>query len=245
MNKRKTAIFVEGQTEYIFVRDFLCTWYEYDVTKLGLECYEFRARNTNTLPYPVGSHDSEDFYLIYKVGNDQSVMSKMLKEAGRLKNTGYQLIIGVCDMYCDEYHKAVKDRTINPDVNNLFIKGRHRIIEDSGFQDILQFHFAIMEAEAWLLGMYQFLPKIAPTLTQEFISQKLDIDITADPEVTYYHPAKVLDDIYNLAGKHYGKHQSDICSITSTLSKQDYAGLINSGKCQSFAKFVNAICNIH
>lgn len=28
MNTRKIAIFVEGQTEYIFVRDFLCAWYD-------------------------------------------------------------------------------------------------------------------------------------------------------------------------------------------------------------------------
>ena len=26
MNIRKIAVFVEGQTEYIFVRDFLCAW---------------------------------------------------------------------------------------------------------------------------------------------------------------------------------------------------------------------------
>ena len=40
MNIRKIAVFVEGQTEYIFVRDFLCAWYEFDANKLGLECYQ-------------------------------------------------------------------------------------------------------------------------------------------------------------------------------------------------------------
>ena len=40
MNIRKIAVFVEGQTEYIFVRDFLCAWYEFDAKKLGLECYQ-------------------------------------------------------------------------------------------------------------------------------------------------------------------------------------------------------------
>ena len=43
MNKRKTALFVEGKTEYIFVRDFLCAWYDYDAERMGIECYAFRA----------------------------------------------------------------------------------------------------------------------------------------------------------------------------------------------------------
>lgn len=34
MNIRKIAVFVEGQTEYIFVRDFLCAWYEFDAKKI-------------------------------------------------------------------------------------------------------------------------------------------------------------------------------------------------------------------
>lgn len=49
MNIRKIAVFVEGQTEYIFVRDFLCAWYEFDAKKLGLECYQFNG-NKGKLP---------------------------------------------------------------------------------------------------------------------------------------------------------------------------------------------------
>lgn len=78
MNIRKIAVFVEGQTEYIFVRDFLCAWYEFDAKKLGLECYQFNGNKENKIPYPHGTRDSENFYLIYNVGNDQSVLSKML-----------------------------------------------------------------------------------------------------------------------------------------------------------------------
>ena len=73
MNIRKIAVFVEGQTEYIFVRDFLCAWYEFDAKKLGLECYQFNGNKENKIPYPHGTRDSENFYLIYNVGNDQSV----------------------------------------------------------------------------------------------------------------------------------------------------------------------------
>lgn len=241
MNKRKIAIFVEGQAEYIFVRDFLCAWYEYDGNKLGLECYEFHSGNTNDVPYPFGSRESESFYQIYNVGNDRSVMSKMLKETARLKNAGFQLIVGLSDMFGDDYHQAVQNRTINEDINKRFKEARQEIIRCSGHQDSLRFHFAIMEVEAWFIGMYQFLQQVDATLTPELILKQLELDITADPEITHYHPAQVLEDIYKLAGKQYGKHESDICCITSALLKQDYQDLIGSGKCRSFKAFAEDI----
>lgn len=237
MNKRKIAIFVEGQAEYIFVRDFLCTWYEYDTALLGIECYEFRSSRTNDIPYPLGDRNSKNYYQIYNVGNDRSVMSKMLKEAPRLKNAGFQLIVGLSDMFGDEYHRMVQNRTINETVNERFRQSRQAVLCASGYRDMIRFHFAIMEVEAWFLGMHRFLQQVDATLTPQLILQELNLEITADPESTHYHPAQVLDDIYRLAGKRYGKHESDVCSITSTLLKQDYQELITSGKCRSFAGF--------
>ena len=38
MNNRKLAVFVEGQTELIFVREFLKKWYNYDANVVGFDC---------------------------------------------------------------------------------------------------------------------------------------------------------------------------------------------------------------
>lgn len=241
MNKRKIAIFVEGQAEYIFVREFLCRWYNYDTELLGIECYEFRSDCTHGVPFPIGDRNSENFYQIFNVGNDRSVMSKMLKETPRLKNAGFRFVIGLSDMFGDDYHRTVKTRTIDETVNERFKQARQEVIDRKGYKSIVRFHFAIMEVEAWFLGMYQFLTKIDKSLTPDFILRTLKLDITADPEISYYHPAQVLIDIYKLAGKRYGKHESDICSITSILRKEDYQELIDSGKCKSFAEFSGEI----
>lgn len=245
MNKRKIAIFVEGQAEYIFVRDFLNAWYGYDTNTLGVECYEFRSSRANDIPYPVGSRNSEYFYQIYNVGNDRSVLSKMLKEAGRLKNAGFHLVIGLRDMFGDDYHKEVKSRSIDQEVSQRFIDGYRKTIIDSCYRDILRFHFAIMEVEAWFLGMYRFLTTIDESLTPDLIMREIGLDVTADSEVIYYHPAKVIDDIYKLAGKQYGKHESDVQKITASLSKEDYLNLMNSNKCRSFGDFANdVLCDL-
>ena len=95
-----------------------------------------------------------------------------------------------------------------------------------------------MEVEAWILGMYQFLQQIDSSLPPQFIMSRLQIDITADPEISFYHPAKVLDEIYRLAGRQYGKHLNEIASITSQFSKDDYARFLASGHCKSFNEFI-------
>lgn len=241
MNIRKIAVFVEGQTEYIFVRDFLCTWYDYDANRLGLECYQFNGNQANDVPYPYGTRKSENFYLIYNVGNDQTVMSKMLKEAPRLLNNGYDLIVGLNDMYCDSYHTCVKNRQIDTKVNEKFKDKRKDIIHRQGFDKVMKSHFAIMEVEAWFLGMYDYLQRINSRLTPELIKAQLNTDITQDPEISVYHPAKLLNDIYQLEKMQYGKHASDAHAITSTLTKNDYLYLMRSGKCQSFKEFIKDI----
>lgn len=241
MNKRKIAIFVEGQAEYIFVRDFLNVWYQYDTNVLGVECYGFRADKANDLPYPIGSRDSENYYQIYNVGNDRSVLSKMLKEADNLRNAGFQLIVGLRDMFSDDYHKEVKVRLIDESVNQRFVNGYRETIANSPYCGIMRFHFAVMEVEAWFMGMYQFLQNIDTSLSPELIMRNTGYDVTKDPEKSFYHPAKVIDDIYNIVGKQYGKHDSDVNKITASFCKEDYLNLMNSGKCQSFVNFVNDI----
>ena len=81
MNKRKVAVFVEGQAEYVFVRDFLCRWYDYDSTLLGIECFSLRSDLYNSEPYPFGDRKSVNYYQIVNVGNDRSVLSKKIGRA--------------------------------------------------------------------------------------------------------------------------------------------------------------------
>lgn len=102
-------------------------------------------------------------------------------------------------------------------------------------------HFAIMEVEAWFLGMYDYLQRINSRLTPELIKAQLGTDITQDPEISVYHPAKLLNDIYQLEKMQYGKHASDAHAITSTLTRKDYLYLMGSEKCQSFKEFINDI----
>lgn len=238
MNRRKVAVFVEGQSEYVFVRDFLCGWYNYDSSLLGIECLSLRSDRFHPVPYPFGDRESCNYYQIVNVGNDRSVLSKMLKEGPRLQNAGFHQIIGLSDMYSDLYHGQTRERRIEAAINQRFIREHHEQLNKSPQKDLLSYHFAIMEVEAWFLGMYPFLQRVDSDLTPRFIMSRLQVDITSDPEISFYHPAKVLADIYNLVDRQYDKRLDEINAITSRFSKEDYQSLLDSGKCNSFKEFV-------
>lgn len=79
MNNRKLAVFVEGQTELIFVREFLKQWYNYDANMVGFDCYKLLANEFCDAEYRYGNEESENYFFIVNVGNDGSVLSSIKK----------------------------------------------------------------------------------------------------------------------------------------------------------------------
>jgi len=230
MNVRKVALFVEGLAEQVFVRDFLIKWYDWDINKVGLACYKLHAGNEHDAPYPYGTVDSENYFQIFNVGNDSSVLSVMLDRADSLHNAGYSLVVGLRDMFSKVYHQKTfqknNERIIDPELNERFIQSAKDTIEASSKSLELQMHFAIMEVEAWLLGM----PK--------FIELLQDIN---DPETDIYHPAAKLAELRSLEGLTYDKHREEINNIVGKLTKDDYLALLHSGRCHSFRTFVDTL----
>lgn len=227
---RKVALFVEGLAEQVFVRDFLIKWYDWDINKVGLACYKLHAGNEYEAPYQHGTVDSENYFQIFNVGNDSSVLSVMLDRADRLHNAGYSLVVGLRDMFSKVYHQKTfqknNERIIDPELNERFIQSAKEEIEASSKPLKLQMHYAIMEVEAWLLGMPKFMEHLQ------------DIN---DPETDIYHPAEKLKELMEAMGSGYDKHSKDIEGIIGNLDKKDYLALYESGRCQSFRKFVNAL----
>lgn len=105
----KVALFVEGQTEQIFVSDLLLKWYNYDETIIGFECVAARGSTLFRGGFTTyGSPASEKFFLIRNIGNDESVISRMQEEAENMIERGYRLIIGLRDMYSQDYSNKIR-----------------------------------------------------------------------------------------------------------------------------------------
>ena len=237
----KIALYVEGQTEIIFVREFLRKWYDYDANKIGFECLELRNAAPFETAYSMGDKHSERFYTIVNVGCDTRALSKALENASEHRNRGYNKVIVLRDMYSEDYKKFQHDRKVDQLLNTRFIQGALQAINQRGFENYVHCHFAIMEIEAWLLGMGWYLSKHDPLLTQDYILSELEFDLDKDPESIEFHPAGRLKGIYGLAGKNYDKHAHEVNAIMSHIEKRDFEFLLELEKCESFKNFITTL----
>lgn len=234
---RKICVFVEGQTEQIFVREFLLKWYNY--ARISIECHQIIGRSSMAAEYDYPNPEAEIHYQIINVGGDSRVLSWLLDRVDGLKNEGYELMVGLRDMYGQYYRK--RSTEIDADLNKEIISAAYEVIQDRLKADaaLVSFHYAIMEIEAWMLAMYPSLLRKFPNLQESDLRCIYDID--EDVEKTVYHPADTLDAVFRKAGSTYEKHRTDANSILSFMDKTDFEALLNSGKSQTFKSFVEAL----
>jgi hypothetical protein len=231
----KVAVFVEGQTELITIREMLLRMYNYSI---NIECLQlFKDDEFIKAEYDYSSPTATASYTIINVGNDQKVISFILEREKHFFKNGYNKLIGLRDMYSKLYRE--KSAVISQDLNTQFINGaiesKNTISSNS---DNIHICFSIMEIEAWYLGLYHIFERLHPNLTPEYISNILGLDITiADPETAFFHPADALSRIYSSVGMIYDKHRGDIEAICRLLNIDDYETLYFAEKCNSFNIF--------
>jgi hypothetical protein len=239
----KIAIFVEGQTELIFVREYLLKMFDYQ--NIWIECYTlFTGGDFNTTEYSFPNDNAACYFQVINVGNDNAVLTRLLKREQHLWNTGFHKIVGLRDMYSKNYRESVQNSAISEEINLKYIHGAGKTIAETAKQaENIHFHFAIMEAEAWILGLKNCFKHLDPNLDTTAIAEKLGFNLDEiDPEKYFFHPAAIVQKIYDLAGKNYNKSKGDINAIMSHIHKDDFADLSKSGKCRSFGDFsINVI----
>lgn len=236
----KTAVFVEGHSELIFVREFLLRWYEWNVS---LNCLQIRGDKIFEVPYVYGAQSAEiPHFQIINCGCDESVVGHMVGNAGELRAGGYTRIVALRDMYCDRYHKlCAGNRRVDDAVSRRIVdEDREDIMILKADPDNFSLCYAVMEIEAWLLAMRHRLAQVVKGI--EAFDAEVDALLPADGHVeTVYHPAQALARIYELAGGIYGKHQGDTEVWMKVLDRNDFVNLLESGKCASFERFVREL----
>lgn len=234
----RTAIFVEGQTELIFVREFLLKTCDYQ--DISIDCYTlFSDSDLKETEYRFPNDAAKRHFQILNAGNDERVLTAMLKREKYLRNAGYRQIIGLRDMYGRKYREAVRGKTIAPEINRKFIEGARAQLK----HEDMHFIYSIMEIEAWLLGLKKAFRRMDERLTPEYIREQLGYDLdTIDPETYFFRPAENVSDLFAIAGKgRYDKSKADVSAIVGRIEKNDYIELLTGGKCRSFGEFCSAL----
>ena len=236
---KKIAIFAEGQTELIFIRWLLLRLI--DNSKLSFECRELLAHNESPAPYKYSALDPQVYFRIIDVHGDEGVLSSIHERESSLLRAGYDEIIAVRDMYSETYLNLSPKR-MSDTVTRKIIDAHHETIRQMTHRDRIKLYFAIMEIEAWFLGMYNIFKKIDPLLTTSFIGQKLKIDLAnVDPQESFFKPSDQVEAIYALCGRAYGKRKQEIEGICSKMDIADFNDARENGRCSTFEEFYRAI----
>lgn len=237
---KKIAIFTEGQTELIFFRKFLER--VMDISKLSFDCWDLSGQEFSQVPYEHKNPNAEIHFLIVNVNCDEKVLSSIKeREKDLIKTQGYRKIIGLRDMYGREYRKR-SPREINEQVSNRIIQRSNQTVESMTYFDRIKLYFAIMEIEAWFLGMYDLFQKIDSLLTVEYIKRNLDIDLkSVDPQKEFYKPSDQVRSILRLCGREYKKKRDEVESICSNMDSSSFDNATENNRCMCFADFYKEI----
>jgi hypothetical protein len=89
---RKIAIFVEGQTELIVVREYLLRWFNY--ADIEIECRTlFIEGKFHSAEYDYPTPNPQYHFQIINVGNDNAVLSRILKREQYMWSAGYEILL--------------------------------------------------------------------------------------------------------------------------------------------------------
>jgi hypothetical protein len=239
----KTALFVEGQTELIFVRNLLLTVFEPE--RLIIQCFHlFNENHPEPTDYSHQGSKPDLFFLINNIGNDQKVLSTLLKRQKQLiERGGFERIIGLRDMYGKAYSDLSENQIVSKELNRRFIQSHNDQIKYWTDQpEKIHFCFAIMEVEAWFLGFDQLHQRLSKRFDGNLVKEKLGFRLTKiNPETAFFHPTAVLEELFKILGLKYNKSAKTIDQISKALQKQDIHRMLESNKCPSFRYFYQAL----
>lgn len=236
---QKIAVFTEGQTELIFVRELLLR--VIDNSKLSFQCLVLRAGNSLNVPYEYRCPDPEVHFEIVNVQGDEMVLSAIADAQEGLAKRGYERIIGLRDMYSSAYEKR-SPGAIDDNVSREFIHRSKSAINSMTHGSMVRVYFAIMEIEAWFLAMYNLFQELNPVLSVDHIKHELGFDLrTIDPQKAFFKPSDQLQRIFALVGCRYAKKKGDIESIARRMSLEHFDCAKENGRCRCFDDFYQEI----
>jgi len=225
---KKLAIFVEGLTEQILVRQMLQA--VLDRNRIAIQTVKITGGHNVRMSFTVmrAAHVAKqtDFYiLIYDCGGETNVKGYLMARRKKLISSGYTMILGLRDVYPNFERDQVPKllRGLNHQLPQK--KARTRIF------------LALMETEAWFLGEYRHLTKVSRKLTPHFIEKHLGFNPKTENMEDRDHPAEDMKAAYQLVGHDYTKKRDRLNAVVSKLDFQYFTHDL-AYKMPSLGKFI-------
>ena len=206
---KKLSVFVEGQTEQIFMEKLISEIANKGEASVKLMKAMYGSKEPRKIMILKDAQLDRKYYIqIIDCGNDTSIQSDIRDNAASLQREGFHKIIGLRDVYPHPHEQIPRlprlAEQLLPRETDIPVK-------------VL---FSITEMETWFLKEHSHLLKIHDSLTPGYIKNETGYDLENDnleQDKKYHHAAGVLKQIYGLANKSYNKKKSKVQQIVNKL----------------------------
>jgi hypothetical protein len=220
------AIFVEGQTELIFVERLLSEMFGHQHLRIELQ------QQHGGLYHEIGVRGAppENAYhkvLLVNCASDGKVLSAIEERANKLRNAGYDRILGLYDIYpkpsdeLEEIYELTENRLVSLPLPCKIV-------------------IAVREIEAWFIADTEHFRHYHPLLTSAFIQLKIGVDVANLDVEQIPHPVALLGKIYNLVGGTYDKKIKEAHRVVAILNCE-YLYLEAPASVPALKKFVDEL----
>ena len=210
---KKLAVFVEGQTEQLFIERLIQEIAGQNDIVIDRRKLTGGGRSLPSLLrlWTSSSHPEPKYYiLIFDCGGYTTVKSHVRDNYEKMVSNGYFSIICLRDVYPEfQYTEISKLRS------GLKYGMRTNPIQ-------VAFVLGVMEIETWFICEHTHFARMHPSLTPVHIKASLGYDPSVDDMQLRPIPSDDLDAIYRLVGRRYRK---DYRHMMQLLDRLDYAYL--------------------
>jgi hypothetical protein len=207
---KKMAVFVEGQTEQIFVEKLINEiGGRHNVLIENIKAKFGKKKQRQFIKVSAKSMTTGQKYyvLICDCGTDSRIKDDILESYDSMSKSGYERILGLRDVYP---HRS-------GDIPKL-INGLNYGLPTAPIP--ITIILAKMEIEAWFLGEVSHLRKIHTALSPTYINSNLGLDLLSENLENRQHPSDDLNKIYKLVSLAYNKKKRN---CERTVNALDYA----------------------
>lgn len=225
---KKIAFFVEGQTEMMFVHNFLRDYLQGKSIKF--DKYKIRKNKIIVIQCERIGEDEEYNISIFDVGNDEGVFGAVSERSEQLiTQHGYSYIFGIRDLY------PGKIENLEGMIQRFANMAKSKNLEENTYYAI-----AVQELEGWFFLDHHCICRYNDRVPTEEIIQRLGDGLNFPEQIA--HPASLLNSILSKYGSGYDKKKSECHGITNAIDFNILVG--NMKKSPSFEKLLSKIDKI-
>ncbi|GHU40180.1 hypothetical protein FACS1894190_06740 [Spirochaetia bacterium] len=207
---KKIAVFVEGQTEQIFITKLIKEFF--DEKKLKIISHDMRKLYHNIRIDTFTTDTIKEYYfVIYDCGGDEKVKTDIIDNFPKLQKLNFSFIIGICDLFNPQRKRIIDEEKYKKGIN----LGLPKTIP-------AKIILAVKETEAWFIAEEKHYPAISQNLTLSIVNSMVGFDVQKESTEQIPHPMVMLDKIYQAGNTKYSKNKY---VVERTVEALDYDNL--------------------